>query len=68
LPLLLLTGIVLLISVPRKFFNTRTYQALLSLPTGFILMFLSLIKIRGAGSRFIHTTHSHTEKVNKKAK
>jgi cellulose synthase/poly-beta-1,6-N-acetylglucosamine synthase-like glycosyltransferase len=68
LPLLLITGIVLLISVPRKFFNIRTYKALLSLPAGFLLMFLSLLKIRGAGSRFIHTTHSHTEKVTKKAK
>jgi cellulose synthase/poly-beta-1,6-N-acetylglucosamine synthase-like glycosyltransferase len=68
LPLLLLTGIVLWISIPRKFFNKRTYKALLSLPAGFLLMFLSLLKIRGAGSRFIHTTHSHTEKVTKKAK
>jgi len=66
LPLLLLTGIILLITVPRKFYNTRTLRALLSLPAGFVLMFLSLLKIKGAGSRFIHTTHSHTEKVTKK--
>lgn len=67
-PLLIVTGVVLLISVPRRFFNTKTYKALLSLPAGFVLMLLSLFKVKGAGSRFIHTSHSHTGTINRKDK
>lgn len=63
--LFLLTTFTLAVAVPRKFYRKQTFIALLSLPYGFILMLLSLLKIKGAGSRFIHTTHSHTEKVNK---
>lgn len=65
--LFLLTAITLMIAVPHKFYNKKTFKALLSLPYGFILMILSLLRIRGAGSRFIHTTHSHTENIKKKS-
>jgi len=65
LSLLLITIFTLMISVPRKFYNLKTFKALLSLPLGFVLMILSFLKIKGAGSKFIHTTHSHTENIKK---
>lgn len=68
LPLFVVTMITLMIAVPRKFYTQKTFRALLSLPHGFILMLLSLLKIRGAGSKFIHTTHSHTGEVKKHSK
>lgn len=61
-----LTVLTLLISTPRHFYHLRTAKALLSLPHGFILMFKSLIKVKGASKRFIHTTHEHTEKPIRK--
>lgn len=67
LSLFILTAITLMIAVPRHFYNKKTFRALLSLPLGFLLMILSFLKIRGAGSKFIHTTHSHTETVKKKS-
>jgi cellulose synthase/poly-beta-1,6-N-acetylglucosamine synthase-like glycosyltransferase len=53
------TALALLFSVPRKFYNKRTFLALLSLPKGFVLMFLSLLKVKGATQKFLHTEHSH---------
>ncbi len=51
-----------LFSIPRKFYNFKTFKAILTLPKGFILMFVSLIKIRGANKKFIHTKHTSTLK------
>ncbi len=51
-----------LFSIPRKFYNFKTFKAILTLPKGFILMFVSLIKIRGANKKFIHTKHTGTSK------
>lgn len=65
LSMLLITAIVLVLAIPRKFASRKTLLALLYLPHGFILMFTSLLKIKGASKRFIHTTHEHTEKVDK---
>lgn len=45
------------ISVPKRMYNYQTYKALQSLPKGMFLMLLSLIKIKGANKKFIHTTH-----------
>mgnify|MGYP001806152963 CR=1 FL=1 len=47
------------ISVPKRMYNYQTYKALQSLPKGMFLMLLSLIKIKGANKKFIHTTHGH---------
>lgn len=52
------TSAALIISVPRKFYNKKVFKALFLLPYGFILMFLSLLRIRGASKKFIHTEHS----------
>lgn len=65
LPLFIATTLTLMVAVPRKFYTRKTFRALLSLPHGFVLMLMSLLKIRGAGSKFIHTTHSHTGEVKK---
>ncbi len=46
-----------LLSVPRKFYNAKTLKAVLSLPKGFVLMFFSLLTIKGANKKFIHTEH-----------
>lgn len=45
-------------SIPRSFFNTTTLKAMASLPKGMLLMFGSLLKIKGANKQFIHTKHS----------
>ncbi|AHW61239.1 Glycosyltransferase, catalytic subunit of cellulose synthase and poly-beta-1,6-N-acetylglucosamine synthase [Draconibacterium orientale] len=46
-----------MLAVPRKFYNKETLKAVLTLPKGFILMFISLITIKGANKKFIHTQH-----------
>jgi len=45
-------------SVPRSFYNFKTLKALLSLPKGMLMMLLSLLKIKGANKKFIHTKHT----------
>lgn len=70
LALFILTVLSLFFSVPHKFYNIRTFKAMLRIPQGFILMIISLLKIKGASKRFLHTTHGHAtdsnETLNKK--
>jgi len=47
-----------LFSVPRSFYNANTLRALVSLPKGMLMMLLSLLKIKGANKKFIHTKHT----------
>ena len=49
------------LSIPGKFYTRRTLIAILTLPKAFILMFLSLFKLKGANKKFIHTTHGIDE-------
>lgn len=49
-----------LFSIPKSFYNAKTLRALLSLPKGMFMMLLSLLKIKGANKKFIHTKHSST--------
>jgi cellulose synthase/poly-beta-1,6-N-acetylglucosamine synthase-like glycosyltransferase len=49
-----------LFSVPGSFFNSGTLKALISLPKGMLLMLVSLLKIKGANQKFIHTKHTAT--------
>jgi cellulose synthase/poly-beta-1,6-N-acetylglucosamine synthase-like glycosyltransferase len=54
-------------SVPRSFYNLKTLGALACLPKGMLMMFLSLLKIKGANKAFIHTQHtSNSKEVNSK--
>jgi len=56
----LLASLILtfLFAIPRKFYNRKTLEALLSIPKGIFLMLISLLTTRGANKRFIHTEHS----------
>ena len=54
---LMLTILAFVFSIPRKFYNKKTLQAILTLPKAFFLMFLSLFKLKGANKKFIHTQH-----------
>ncbi|MCF8233942.1 MAG: glycosyltransferase family 2 protein [Bacteroidales bacterium] len=54
--------------IPTRFYNMKTLKALLTLPRGFLLMFGSLLKIRGANKKFIHTQHTSTEIDKNKTK
>lgn len=47
-----------LLSVPHGFYNTHTLKAMASLPKGMLLMLGSLLRIRGANKKFIHTQHT----------
>lgn len=62
LALLFTTFIALILSIPRKFYNLRTLRALFSVPFGFIIMIISLMRIKGARSRFLHTKHTYIGK------
>lgn len=53
-----------LFSIPTSFYNIKTFQALVSLPKGMFMMLLSLLKIKGANKKFIHTKHTSSSKNN----
>jgi len=57
------TTLALLFAIPVRFYNKQTFLALLSLPKGFVLMFFSLLKVRGASKQFLHTEHSHPGEI-----
>jgi len=46
------------LAIPRKFYSLSTLKAVLLLPKGFFLMFMSLLKIKGANKQFLHTKHT----------
>lgn len=56
--LLLLNLFSLGVAIPKSFFTGKLFNALLSLPHVFFIMFLLLFKLRGADKKFIHTEHS----------
>ena len=49
-----------LISIPKSLYNFKTLAAIAYLPKGMFLMFGSLLKIKGANKKFIHTQHTST--------
>jgi cellulose synthase/poly-beta-1,6-N-acetylglucosamine synthase-like glycosyltransferase len=49
-----------LLAIPGSFYNFQTAKAVLSLPKGMLLMFGSLLKIKGANKKFLHTQHTST--------
>ncbi len=60
-----LTTFGLIISIPKSFYNSKTLKALLKIPHGFILMLTSLMRIKGASKKFLHTTHDHVDDTKK---
>jgi cellulose synthase/poly-beta-1,6-N-acetylglucosamine synthase-like glycosyltransferase len=62
--LLITCFLAFIFSVPKSFYTLKTAKALASLPKGMILMMGSLLKIKGANKKFIHTKHTSTT-INK---
>jgi len=60
-----LVVLAFLLSIPGKFYNGKTFLAVLSLPKTFFLMFSSLFKLKGANKKFIHTEHGTSNKEAK---
>ena len=52
-----IVDLAFILSIPSKFYNRQTLNALLTLPKAFTSMFLSLFKLKGANKKFIHTQH-----------
>ncbi len=46
-----------ILTIPAKFYNLNTIKAVFTLPKVFFLMFISLLRIKGANKKFIHTEH-----------
>lgn len=57
LPVFLFVVAAFLFSIPVNFYSVKTLKALLMLPKAFIIMLLSLFKLKGANKKFIHTQH-----------
>lgn len=53
----ILTVLAFLMSVPKKFYSPSTLHAMFTLPKAFVVMLLSLFKLKGANKKFIHTQH-----------
>ncbi len=51
------TVLGLMLAVPAKLWDRKLLEAVISLPASFIVMLLSLFKLRGANKKFIHTQH-----------
>jgi len=58
--------ITFLFSVPSKYYRWQTLSALGTIPKGMLLMFGSLLKVRGANNQFLHTRHNAVSHVHKK--
>ena len=54
---LTLVILAFLLAIPRKFYILSTAKAIFTLPKAFMVMFLSLFKLKGANKKFIHTQH-----------
>lgn len=64
----LLAIFALIFSIPRRFYNLQTLKAMAYLPAGFLFMAISLLQIRGANKRFIHTKHTYNAFQTKRHK
>jgi cellulose synthase/poly-beta-1,6-N-acetylglucosamine synthase-like glycosyltransferase len=47
-----------LFSIPKQFYRLQTLSAMGSIPRGMMLMFGSLLRVRGANKQFLHTKHN----------
>ncbi|MCF8371472.1 MAG: glycosyltransferase family 2 protein [Bacteroidales bacterium] len=57
-----LTFIAFIASIPGKFYNIETLKAIITLPKAFLVMATSMLKLKGANKKFIHTQHGTNEK------
>jgi len=51
--------LVLLLSIPGRFYSRKLLSAILPLPKAFGIMLWQLFRLKGANRRFIHTPHHH---------
>ena len=61
-----LTFVAFVASIPLKFYNKETLQAVVSLPKVFFVMVKSLLNLKGANQKFIHTQHGTIDNNKKK--
>jgi len=54
--------ISMFVALPNKFYNAKSLSAIFYIPKGFVLMFLTMFKLKGANKKFIHTPHSVKDK------
>lgn len=54
--------IAVFIAIPRRLYTKELLKAVLSLPKAIAMMFLALIKVKGASRKFIHTPHGIQDK------
>ncbi|RNC89641.1 MAG: glycosyltransferase [Allomuricauda sp.] len=55
--IMVLTLLAFFMAIPTKFYNLKTANAISTLPKAFLLMLLSLFRLKGANKKFIHTQH-----------
>lgn len=55
--------IAFIFGIPFKFYNKKTFKALLTLPNVFFTMLFSLFKLKGANEKFIHTEHGEIKQT-----
>ena len=55
--LLIVVISAIMLAIPNKYLNIKTLKAIITLPKIFIIMFLSLFKLKNANKKFIHTAH-----------
>lgn len=53
----LMNVIAFLAAIPASFYTRNTLMALFQLPKAFVILFLTLFKLKGANKTFIHTPH-----------
>ncbi|BAO75969.1 glycosyltransferase [Winogradskyella sp. PG-2] len=54
---LTLLVVAFVLALPRSFYNTATLKAMASMPSAFLRMFCLLFNLKGANTKFIHTSH-----------
>ncbi len=55
--LTLLTMVALMLAIPKSLYTLKTLRALGALPGSFMIMLISLFRLKGANKKFIHTQH-----------
>ncbi|WP_299361831.1 glycosyltransferase family 2 protein [Winogradskyella sp.] len=54
---LTLLVVAFVLALPRSFYNMATLKAMVSIPSAFLRMFYLLFNLKGANTKFIHTSH-----------
>lgn len=49
--------VAFVLALPKSFYNSATVKAMVSMPSAFFRMFCLLFNLKGANTKFIHTSH-----------